>query len=196
MTARIQPLASTDLPALEDLVASAGYRPNALMTMAKHPTLLPAILQLVQSTARATGEVERELRTLLACEASRNAGCFYTTTHLAHSVHHQGVPLAKLADLDRYATSSHYTERERAALALATVGGTLPMGDPAPAFERARRNFSEAELLELVAAVATFGFFNRWNSLIGSELEDVPGELVEQVGWLQAMRRARQGAAA
>ena len=53
---RVAPLAGDDPrledPALQDLVAFVGYRPNALLTMAKLPGLLPAVLGMVQAALR------------------------------------------------------------------------------------------------------------------------------------------------
>jgi alkylhydroperoxidase family enzyme len=193
MTARIPPLPATDPrsadPQLEELVSFLGYRPNALLTMARKPGLLGAVLGLVQAALRGQGDLPIDLRFLLACEASRGARCFYSATHAVHAAHSLGVSWEKLDALDHYAASDLYTPAERAALAIASAGATLPVGEAGAPFERAAAHFSESQRLDIVAAVALFGWFNRWNSLMQSELEHEPGaEALERVRWLRPLR--------
>ena len=191
MNARIAPLAASDPgasdPLLEDLVAFVGYRPNALLTMARKPGLLTAVLGLVQAALRGEGVLSPELRFLVACEASRGAGCAYSATHAVHAAHHLGIPWAKLAALPDAQRDDLFSPRERAALAIARAGATLPVAGVDDAFRQVEVFFTEAERLEIVAAVALFGWFNRWNSLVGSELEATPAEVMEHVPWLSGM---------
>lgn len=180
-------------PLLADLVQFVGYRPNALLTMARRQGLLGAVLGLVQVALRGEGALAQGLRFLLACEASRCAGCFYSATHAVHAAHHLGIPWAKLAELDRYASSDRFTPAERAALAIASAGGPLPVAPSGAAFQAARHFFDDEQLVEITAAIALFGWFNRWNSLMGSELEEVPAEALAQVAWLSTMRSGAKG---
>ncbi|WP_372657614.1 carboxymuconolactone decarboxylase family protein [Hydrogenophaga sp.] len=192
-TARVAPLPADDPrsqdPLLEDLVNFVGYRPNALLTMARKPGVLPAVLALVQNTLRGDGLIEPSLRFLLAAEACRGARCLYSTVHVVHAAQHAGVTWAQLAALPDYRDSADFNERERAALRIASAGATLPVADAAPAFELARQQFSEDELLEIVSIVAAFGWFNRWNSLMQTTMEPVPAEALHHVGWLQQLMK-------
>lgn len=191
-SARVVPLGADDLrsqdPQLEDLVNFLGYRPNALLTMARKPGLLPAILGLVQQTLRGDGLIEPPLRFLVAAEACRGARCWYSATHVVHAAHHAGVTWPQLDALPEYRSSDCFSPRERAALAIASAGATLPTGDAGAAFDEARKHFSEDELIELVSCVAVFGWFNRWNSLMRSALEAIPAEAAAHVGWLQFLK--------
>ena len=189
--ARVAPLAADDPrsqdPKLEDLVNFVGYRPNALLTMARKPGVLPAVLGLVQTTLRGAGLLEPALRFLVCAETCRGARCAYSSVHVVHAAHHAGVGWAQLDALPHHARGDRFSPRERAALAIAAAGATLPVGDPSQAFEAAREHFSEDELLEIVSVVALFGWFNRWNSLMRTTLEDVPAEALEHVGWLREL---------
>jgi len=195
VTAHLAPLSDltqSDAPErLQALVDFLGYRPNALLTMARKPALLPAVLELVQVALRGQGRLGEGLRFLVACEASRVAGCGYSAAHAAHAAIHLGVALPKLVDLDQQATSSQYTPRERAALALATVAANALHADAHArrdaAFKAARACFDEEELVELVTVVSAFGWFNRWNSLVRSELEGEPATVVADLPWLAAL---------
>jgi len=187
--ARIAPLHENDLrshdPVLEELVDFVGYRPNALLTMARKPGVVPALLQLLGVTLRGDGLLLQPLRFLIAAEAARGARCRYTTTHLVHAAHHLGVGWDKLAVLPSYRDDPRYTEQERKALAIATAGGSLPVREPGQAIDQARQVFTEEEIVEIVSCVAMVGWFNRWNGLMGSELEPVPSEALAHVPWLQ-----------
>jgi alkylhydroperoxidase family enzyme len=187
--ARIAPLHESDPrsrdPVLEELVDFVGYRPNPLLTMARKPGVVPALLKLLSVTLRGDGQLTQALRFLIAAEAARGARCRYTTTHLVHAAHHLGVGWDKLAALPSYRDDPRYTEQERKALAIATAGGSLPVREPGQAIDQARQVFSEEEIVEIVSCVAMVGWFNRWNGLMGSELEPMPSEALAHVPWLQ-----------
>ncbi len=191
-TARIAPLAADDprsqSPQLEDLVNFVGYRPHALLTMARKPGVLPAVLGLVQTTLRGEGLLEPGLRFLVAAEACRGARCVYSTVHVVHAAQHAGVAWEQLDALPEHRHSERFSPRERAALAMASAGATLPVGAGAgAAFDEARAHFSEDEVIEIVSLIALFGWFNRWNSLMRSTLEPVPAEALHHVDWLRRM---------
>lgn len=190
-TARTAPLAADDPrsqdPQLEDLVNFVGYRPHALLTMARKPGVLPAVLGLVQTTLRGDGLIEPGLRFLLAAEACRGARCAYSAVHVVHAAQHARVGWAQLAALPGYLGSAHFSARERAALRIASAGATLPVADASLAFDEARQHFAEEELIEIVAIVALFGWFNRWNSLMRTALEPEPAQALHHVGWLQQL---------
>ena len=201
MTAHLAPLADlagADAPeGLQALVDFLGYRPNALLTMARKPGLLPAILELVQVALQRPGPLDEGLRLLAATEASRSAGCGYSAAHTAHAAEHAGVSLLKLAELDRYDSSPHYTAREKAALALASIAAQ-PMADAAharreEAFAAVRLYFEDDEVVDLVTVISAFGWFNRWNTLVGSELEAEPATIVAQLPWLASLLTLQHG---
>lgn len=191
--ARVAPLAAGDPrsqdPLLDDLVNFVGYRPHALLTMARKPGVLPAVLGLVQTTLRGPGLIEPPLRFLVAAEACRGARCGYSTVHVVHAAQHAGVAQAQLAELPSYRSSAQFNARERTALAIASAGATLPVADADAAFDAARQHFSEDELIEIVALVALFGWFNRWNGLMRTTLEPVPAAALHDLGWLQQLMK-------
>ena len=47
--------------------------------------------------------------------------------------------------------------------------------------------FSKKEIIDIVSVIALFGYLNRWNDTLGTVLEDVPENFVENklkpLGW-------------
>jgi alkylhydroperoxidase family enzyme len=82
-----------------------------------------------------------------------------------------GASEAKIRDVERAAESPLYTERERLALAWAeamTVTGQQPTDE---LFAALGRHFSEAEIVELSAAVALENFRSKFNVALGVEAQ-------------------------
>jgi len=186
--ARVEPLSSADAGSnggeLQSLIDFLGYRPNALFTMARRDGLLGAILGLVRVTVRGPGLLPEPMRFLIAAEVSRVAGCRYTAAHVAHAAAHGGIAEAKIAALPDRAASLLFTDAERAALDLASAAGMAPMGDTGPAFAKAAAHYDQETLVEIVSVIAAFGWFNRWNCLMQSDLEAEPAAFAERIPWL------------
>lgn len=191
----VAPLSGSDLafndPALDELVRTLGYHPNALLTMARRPGLLLAILGLLRIVVWSEGAIPVPLRLLLACEASRGAGCLYTAAHVVHAAHHAGLGWGKLAALPDYGRNPLFTTEEKRALAIATAGSALPVADTRAAFEEAKQVFNDDGLIEIVSVASAFGWFNRWNSLMRTELEAVPAVALDHVPWLASLSGRR-----
>jgi alkylhydroperoxidase family enzyme len=82
-----------------------------------------------------------------------------------------GASAAKIRDVERADASPHYSERERVALAYAeamTVSGRTVSDE---LFARLRQHFTEAELVELTAAVALENFRSKFNTALGIEAQ-------------------------
>ena len=41
-------------------------------------------------------------------------------------------------------------------------------------FEELRRHWDDGEIVEILAVVSLFGFLNRWNDSMATELEEIP----------------------
>lgn len=69
------------------------------------------------------------------------------------------------------------------------VSGATPMGNATtPAhFEALRAHFDEGEIVELLAVISLFGWLNRWNDTMATELETEPFSLASAMlqtrGW-------------
>lgn len=190
--ARIPPLEDSSsaamFPELRSLVDFIGYRPNALFTMARRPGLVEAVLGMVQVLLRSPGELPEGLRYMIAAQSSRAADSHYSAAHAAHAATQAGIEQEKVEQLAYYGTSPFFDGAERAALDLATAGSQGSGGNVGSAFIAAQSHFSREALIEIVGIIALFGWFNRWNTMMASDLESEPAGFAMQIAWLQAMK--------
>jgi alkylhydroperoxidase family enzyme len=70
-----------------------------------------------------------------------------------------------------FATSSHYSAAERVALAMAEAMTITGQKVTDELFAEARRHFSEAQVVELVAAIALENFRSKFNVALGVEAQ-------------------------
>ncbi len=86
-----------------------------------------------------------------------------------------------------YATSPLYSEAERAALDYALAAGSVPNAVDADIMARMREHWSEEAIVQILGAVCLYGFLNRWNDSMATDLEAAPTQLGEEVlargGW-------------
>jgi len=187
--ARIAALLREEVPELEDAFGPVeermGFLPNSLLTMARRPEILQAAASLAQ--AARTGTVSRELKELVALVASTAAGCRYCQAHTASNATRVGAQAAKLASVWNYETSDLFGDAERAALRLAHHAALVPNQATDEDFEELARYFDDGEMVEIVAVVALFGFLNRWNDTIATDLEPAPfavaNDVIAAAGW-------------
>lgn len=188
--ARIDPLPREELAEFEPGFAMVeemmGFVPNSMFTMPRVPGLLPAF-QALGVAVMANGLISRELNQMVAQVASSAAGCRYCQAHTAHTAERLGVSDEKLADLWLFETSEHFDDAERAALRLAFKAGSQPNVATAEDFEACAEFYDEAQISAIVATVSFFGFLNRWNDTMATDLEEHPMAFGERVltgsGW-------------
>ena len=134
-----------------------------------------------------TGTVSRELKELVALVSGTAAGCRYCQAHTASNATRVGAEAAKIAHVWSYETSDLFSEAERAALCLAHHAALIPNQATDEDFEELRRYFDDGEIVEIVTVIALFGFLNRWNDTVATDLEPRPfavaSEVIADAGW-------------
>jgi uncharacterized peroxidase-related enzyme len=188
---RLDPLPPETTPELKPyfdfFLGTLGFTPNSVLTMQRKPKLVQAFAQLNGAVMDPAGEVDLGFRRLIGHVASKAAGCIYCQAHTLLGAHNFGVGEEKLADVWNYATSPHYSERERIALDFALAAASQPNDVTDALFARLRAHWSEGEIVEILAVVAMFGFLNRWNDSMATPLEARPVEVAVQAigpqGW-------------
>ena len=197
--ARLDPLPADALGALEPLLGlveqSMGFRPNSMATMARVPGLPEAFAQLTAVIWGAQA-VSGELKALVAVMASQAAGCRYCQAHTAHRAHEQfAVSPERLAALWRFEDASEFSAAERAALRVAAGAAQSPGAVTDDDLATLRAHFDETAVAELVAMISLFGFLNRWNDTLATELEQTPRNFANRVlapeGWTPGAHEGR-----
>jgi uncharacterized peroxidase-related enzyme len=188
---RLKPLPPETTPELKAhfdfFLSTLGFTPNSVLTMQRKPKLVQAFAQLNAAVMDPAGEVDLGFRRLVGHVASKAAGCLYCQAHTVLGAHNFGVGDEKLADLWNYASSPHYSARERIALDFALAAAAQPNAVTDEQFADLRRHWSEGEIVELLGVVAMFGFLNRWNDSMATPLEAVPTDIAAKAlgaqGW-------------
>jgi uncharacterized peroxidase-related enzyme len=165
-------------PQLKEVFAgyerSLGFVPNSMLIMQRKPRLVRAFSQLLSAIWDPEGEVDRGFKRLLAHVASRAAGCQYCMAHTAGGAMRFGVDEAKVAAVWDYRSSPLYSEAERLALDFALAAGSVPNDVSDAMFAALRKHWSDNQVVEILAVIATFGFLNRWNDTLATPLEEEP----------------------
>jgi uncharacterized peroxidase-related enzyme len=189
--AHIDPLPTDHTPELgetfQHFEAILGFVPNSLLTMQRRPKIVEAFGQMTAAVMDPGGSVDPAFKRLLAHFASRAAGCQYCEAHSLVAAGISGLPDEKLEALWEYQTSAHYSDAERVALDFALAAGSVPNGVDEELMARLKQHWSDEQIVELLAAVCLYGFLNRWNDSMATDLEDGPRQLGEKVlksgGW-------------
>ena len=189
--AHMKPLPAESSPGLMDdfkiFENILGFVPNSLLTMQRRPNMVKAFGELTRAVMDPEGAVDLGLMRLSAHFSSRAAGCQYCEAHslVAAKIHH--VPQDKLDAIWEYQTSPLYSDAERAALDFAMAAGSVPNAVDASLFERLGEYWSEDQIVQILGAVCLYGFLNRWNDSMATDLEESPREMGERVlaqgGW-------------
>jgi uncharacterized peroxidase-related enzyme len=197
--ARIAPLRIEDIPDLEPLIRGnaerMGFVPNSLLTMARRPEIFRGFAQLAMAVM-GPGKVAPQIKAMVAYVASTAAGCRYCQAHSGGRPGASG-DLEKLAAAWDFETDPRFTAAERAALRVARDGAVVPNATTGDHFTELKKYFADDQIVEIVAVISMFGWLNRWNDTMATELEEIPSAFAEKYlagrGWT-AGRHARDAA--
>ena len=175
---RVTPLKREDHPDLDEKFftpyeQTRGYVPNSNLVMARRPKLLAAFRALNAAVFDPDNFVPAGLLALVGNIASQAAGCLYCVAHTANNAGMRGVEADKVAALWEYETSPLFDEGERAALKFAQAAASVPNMVTDDDTEAVKKHFGEDGVVEILAVVSWYGFLNRWNDSLATELEEI-----------------------
>jgi len=200
--AHVDPRSREDLTEFEPYFAfldgHAGYVPNAFLTMARLPGLFRGYLAFSAALGELNG-VSTELKVLMSHLASSAYGCRFCEAHTSHTAVQRGVAEERIEKVWEFETSDLFTDAERAALRLARDMGQVPNQVTHQHFDALRAWFTDDQIVEMVAAVSLFGFWNRWNDTMATDLEQpvarVADALLSGRGWTPGEHRVMEPSA-
>lgn len=193
---------------LDQATKAMGFAPSSLDAMGKKPNILGAFSMLfanikgfsstntsawtaiklmlknmkwsLQAKKQSHLEVPGYLKDLIANVASNAAGCRYCQAHTAHTAYKSGVSIEKLQSIWEFQTSDLFSNEERAALNFALAAGSVPNQVTKEHHNDLEKYYTESQIVEIVATVSIFGFLNRWNDSMATELEDIPYKFAQE----------------
>ncbi|MFK8025089.1 MAG: carboxymuconolactone decarboxylase family protein [Ilumatobacter sp.] len=188
--ARVDPLPADQLTEFDQHFAAVeammGFVPNSMPTMARVPGLLDGFIS-TGAAVLGNAALPNGLAQMVAQIASSAAGCRYCQAHTGHTAERMGVPAEKLADLWLFETSDHFDAAERAALRLAFDAASVPNAVTDAHVDELREHFDDDQIAGIVAVVSFFGFLNRWNDTMATDLEAGPlafgSRVLGNAGW-------------
>jgi uncharacterized peroxidase-related enzyme len=189
--AHLEPLAAETTPELQEDFAIferiLGFVPNSLLTMQRMPGMVKGFGELTKAVMDPEGSVDLGLMRLIAHFASRAAGCQYCEAHSLVAAQIHGIEQEKLDDIWNYQTSALYPEAERVALDFALAAGAVPNDVDETLMQRMKEHWTEEQIVQILGAICLYGFLNRWNDSMATDLEDSPRRMGERVltqgGW-------------
>lgn len=137
----------------------------------RRPVVFITLALLYGALDRRSSPLEPALRSLVTVRVSQINWCAFCVDINSALVLNRGGDAAKLAELERFASSALYTEREQAALAYAEA---MTYSDRRPAaehFERLRRYFDDDAIIELTALIAFQNLSSKFNAALGVEAQ-------------------------
>ncbi len=163
-----------------------GFMPNSIMTMARRPNISKTFAALNQAVLY-EGTVPTETKMLVSLASSLAAGCTYCQSHMTNLSSIYEAPDDKIAAIWEFESNELFSGAERAAIRLALKAGTVPNDASQEDFDELAKYFDEGQVVEIVASIALFGYLNRWNDTMATELEELPTQVAEKivgkVGW-------------
>jgi len=145
-----------------------GNVPNMFRTMAHRPEIFETIIAHMEAVLN-TGTLPKALKELVIVRTSqvnRTPYCLASHTAICKRLGWSDVQLEALQEAG---ASREFSEGEKVAIHLAEVM-TLDAHTYSEAdFQRLRSFYSEGEVVELMAAIGLFNYFNRFNDLLEME---------------------------
>ncbi|MBS4062285.1 MAG: carboxymuconolactone decarboxylase family protein [Bacteroidetes bacterium] len=148
-----------------------GFCPNSVKTMYHRPQIAYAFIALNKAVMENKGRVTSALKRLIGYVSSNVAGCRYCQAHTIRAAERYGADAEKMENIWEFKTHKAFSEAERAALEFAFASSTIPNTVDDAIAENLRLHWNEGEIVEILGVIALFGFLNRWNDSMGTEIE-------------------------
>lgn len=153
-----------------------GFTPNSLFTMMRRPRIARAFLEMNQAVMENKGKVSSALKRQLAYLSSMTAGCRYCEAHAIRAAERYGSEQDKLNHIWDYKTYPAFSDAERAVFDFAIAASCVPNAVDDEIADKLREYWDEGEIVEILGVVALFGYLNRWNDSMGTQLEEPAAE--------------------
>lgn len=149
-----------------------GFTPNSLFTMMHRPRIARAFLEMNMSVMENKGRVTSALKRQIAYLSSMTTGCRYCEAHAIRAAVRYGSEEDKLQNIWQYKSYPAFSDAERAAFDFAIAASSVPNAVDQQIADNLRNHWDDGEIVEITGVVALFGYLNRWNDSMGTQLEN------------------------
>jgi len=164
-----------------------GFCPNSIKTMHIRPRIAYAFIEMNKAVMENHGKVTSALKRFIGYISSNAAGCRYCQAHTIRAAERYGAEAEQLANIWEYKTHPSFTDAERSALDFALAASIIPNSVTDEISENLRKYYNDGEIVEILGVIALFGYLNRWNDSMGTEMEkgaiESGEELLSKRGW-------------
>ncbi|MBK7966220.1 MAG: carboxymuconolactone decarboxylase family protein [Bacteroidetes bacterium] len=171
----VNPKSSVNDPELQKLVAfyneTLGFCPNSVMTMHHRPIIATSFIEMNKAVMENKGRVTSALKRLIGYISSYTAGCNYCQAHTIRAAERYGAESVQLENIWEYKSHPSFSDAERVALDFAFAASVIPNAVNDELAEALRKHWDEGEIVEILGVIALFGFLNRWNDSMGTQME-------------------------
>lgn len=174
-TPLVNPLTEAGNPEIRELIRffdeTLGFCPNSVLTMQIRPEIATAFIQLNKAVMANHGRVSSALKRMIGYLASYTAGCQYCQAHTIRAAErYEGKP-EQIENIWEYQTHPAFSDAERAALDFAIAASTIPNSVDDQLAEELRKYWDDGEIVEMLGVISLFGYLNRWNDSMGTQME-------------------------
>ncbi len=148
------------------------YIPNGVLAHMIVPEIGKAALNLMFAVLKHESRVPVDLKMLIANMTSYAVGCTYCQTNTYEATRNVGNVNEKLTNMWEYKTNPIFSEAERAALDLALAASASPNEVTDELRDNLKEHFGQAECAEIMATISVFSYFQKWNDINGTKLEE------------------------
>ena len=149
-----------------------GFCPNSVLTMQRRPAISKAFINLNKAVMANEGRVTSALKRMIAWVSSNSTGCRYCQAHAIRAAERYGAEQEQLDNIWEYRTHAAFSEAERAALDFSLAASMVPNAVNADIKKRLYEHWDEGEIVEMLGVISLFGYLNRWNDSMGTNIEE------------------------
>ena len=173
---------------MEVMIKNMGFPANSFLTMSHWPELAVAFANLARTVNFTESELPTSTKRLVGHIVSRASGCQYCSAHTGfQATRSGGIEEEKIEAAFEYETSPLFNDAERAALRVAQAAAAVPNSVTDEDFTELKKYYTDRQIVEIVGQISVFGFLNRWNDTMATELEATPikfaTEHLADTGW-------------
>ncbi len=187
----VRPLSPESNPDVSKLAEffneTLGFCPNSVLTMQIRPEIARSFINLNMAVMTNHGRVTSAFKRIIAWVSSNAAGCNYCQAHAIRAAERYGAEQEQLDNIWEYRTHESFNEAERTALDFSLAASQLPNAVDEELQQRMHKYWDDGEIVEILAVVSLFGYLNRWNDSMGTNIENGATESAEKYlaksGW-------------